>query len=81
MFVTATLSPARGGAAVKLTPYTRTLPRALPGHVRVLVGRSALRRLRRALGRRAAMRATVRIIAVGPTGLRTTVTRIYAVER
>jgi DNA-binding beta-propeller fold protein YncE len=81
VFVTATLSPARGGPAVKLTPYTRTLPRALPGHVRVLVGRSALRRLRRALGRRAAMRATVRIIAVGPTGLRTTVTRIYAVER
>jgi hypothetical protein len=37
--------------------------------------------MQRALGRRAAITARVRIVAAGPTGRRTTTTRTYAVRR
>jgi hypothetical protein len=85
ILVTATLSPVRSGSssrhAVALVAQARSLPPIHPGHVRLRVGNSALSRLRRALGRHRAMVATVHIVAVGPTGLRTTVTRAYAVTR
>jgi len=78
---TATLSPRGRRGAVALLAATRSLAPALQGHVRLLVGPSALRRLRRALGARRAMTARVRILAVGPTGRYTTVTRTYTVSR
>jgi hypothetical protein len=66
---------------VALVAAARPLPAALNGHVRMRVGSVALRRLRRALGRRNAMVARVRIVAVGPTGRRNVVTRTYSVAR
>ncbi|MEA2208071.1 MAG: tripartite motif-containing protein 71 [Solirubrobacteraceae bacterium] len=80
VLVSATLTP-RGGRAVALVAAARALPRARAGHVRLGVTPLALARLRHALGRRAAMVARVRIVAVGPTDRRTTVNRIYAVRR
>src|SRR6185312_11961543 len=76
VLVSATLTP-RGGRAVALVAAARVLPRAHAGHVRLGVTPRTLARLRRALGRRVAMIARVRIVAVGPTGRRTTVNRIY----
>jgi hypothetical protein len=49
--------------------------------VRLRIGNASLSRLRRALGRHTAMVARVRIVAVGPTGRRTVLTRSYAVTR
>jgi tripartite motif-containing protein 71 len=81
ILVTASLSaPGRGGA-VPLLAVARGLPVAVPGHVRLRVGPVALRRLRRQLGRRRQLRAHITIIAAGPTGLRTTLTRSYTVSR
>jgi hypothetical protein len=51
------------------------------GRVRLVVGPGASRRLGKALGRRTAMTAHVRIVAAGPTGRRTTVSQTYAVSR
>jgi hypothetical protein len=51
------------------------------GQVRLRVGPAALRRLRRALGRRTGMTARVQIVAAGPTGRRTSLVRTYAVAR
>jgi tripartite motif-containing protein 71 len=81
VLATATLSPRGRRGAVRLIAAARSLPRVLAGHVRLRVAAAALRRLRKALGRRAALRANVSIIAAGPTGRRTTVTRTYVVER
>ena len=81
VLATATLSPRGRRGAVWLIAAARSLPRVLAGHVRLRVAAAALRRLRKALGRRAALRANVSIIAAGPTGRRTTVTRTYVVER
>jgi hypothetical protein len=53
----------------------------VPAHVRLRVGPATLRRLRRALGRATTMTARVSIIAAGPTGRRTSVTRAYTVTR
>jgi hypothetical protein len=81
ILVTATLSiPGRPGG-VPLIAAARPLPAALTGHVRLRVSPSALRRLRRVLGRHTAMTATVTVVAVGPTGRRTTVGSTYAVTR
>jgi hypothetical protein len=66
---------------VALVAAARPLPTALTGHVRLRVGAGALARLRRALGPHTAMVARVHIVAVGPTGRRTVLTRIYAVAR
>jgi tripartite motif-containing protein 71 len=82
IYVTGTLSPiSRHAKAVPLEAVARALPRAIAGHVRLQVGRLTLRRLQRELGRRSTMLVHVRIVAAGPTGLRTTVTETYLVTR
>src|SRR5438552_6758163 len=81
VLVTATLLPGAGRRRVRLIPLARNLPRAVPGHVRLRLGPAALRRLRRALGRRSGMSASVKIVAAGPTGRRTTLVRRYDVRR
>jgi len=87
ILVTATLSPVmrpgRTGSvpSVALIAAARPLSPGLSGHVRLRVGPVALRRLRRALGRHTEMTARVSVIAAGPTGLRTSVTKAYLVRR
>jgi DNA-binding beta-propeller fold protein YncE len=81
ILVTAALSPAGRRGAVKLVAEARSLPAALPGHVRLRVSAAALRRLRSELRRHTVMTARVRIVAIGPTGRRTIVTRAYTVTR
>ncbi len=81
ILVTATLSPLGRHHPISLIADARGLPAAIAGHVRLPVGPTALRHLRRELGSRRAMTAHVTIVAVGPTGLRTTVTRSYVVRR
>ena len=81
ILVTATLSPLGRSSAVPLIAAARALPPAVAGHVRLVVGPAALRRLREELGHHRAMTARVTIIAAGATGLRTTVTRSYIVSR
>jgi tripartite motif-containing protein 71 len=67
--------------AVTLIAAARALPPAVAGHVRLLVTPTALRALRKQLGRHRDMRARVTVVAAGPTGLRTTLTRSYIVSR
>jgi len=82
VLATATLEPGgRARRAVRLLAVARGLPAARSGHVRLRVSAGALARLRSALGSRRAMRARVTIVAVGPTGRRTTVHRTYLVTR
>jgi tripartite motif-containing protein 71 len=81
ILVTATLSPLGRAGAVPLIAAARGLSPALAGHVRLRVGPNSLRRLRSELGRHTAIRARVTIVAAGPTGRRTTVTRTYTVGR
>jgi DNA-binding beta-propeller fold protein YncE len=83
VLATATLAPLgrRHPRPVPLISASRGLPARATGHVRLLVGSTALRRLRAELGSRRTMKARVTIIAAGPTGLRTTVTRSYMVSR
>jgi tripartite motif-containing protein 71 len=80
--VTATLAPyAHVRRTVRLTAVRRGLPAALTGHIRLRVSVRALARLRRELGARRGMRARVTILAVGPTGRRTTLHKSYLVTR
>jgi tripartite motif-containing protein 71 len=81
VLATATLSPPSGRVRVALIAAARGLPPQSSGHVRLRVGPGALRRLRRALGRRRRLTAQVTIVAAGPTGRRTTLTRTYTVGR
>jgi hypothetical protein len=81
VLVTATLSPRGRRGSVPLIGAVRALAPALSGHVRLRISPPSLRRLRRALGSRATMTARVRIVAAGPTGRRTFLTRAYAVSR
>jgi len=82
VLVTATLAPsARAGRAVRLKAAARGLPAARSGHVRLGVTARSLARLRSALGSRRGLRARITIVAVGPTGRRTTVHRTYLVTR
>jgi tripartite motif-containing protein 71 len=81
ILVTATLSAASRRSSVKLIAAARSLPPATAGHIRLLLGPSALQRLRRALGAHRALLARVKIVAAGPTGLRATVTRSFRVSR
>jgi DNA-binding beta-propeller fold protein YncE len=81
ILATATLSPPGRRRAVPLIAAARSLGPALVGHVRLRVGPSGLRRLRRALGRRRTMTARVRILAAGPTGRRTVFERTFLVGR
>ena len=67
--------------AAKLVALARSLPAALPGHVRLRVRAATLVRLRAELGRHTLMTARVHIVAVGPTGRRTIVTHTYVVSR
>jgi DNA-binding beta-propeller fold protein YncE len=79
--VSATLRPRGRGRALRVIPMTRALPPGPTGHVRLRVGAGALRGLRRELGRRRGLLARVRIVATGPTGKRTTLSRTYRVTR
>jgi DNA-binding beta-propeller fold protein YncE len=81
VLLSGTLAPAGRGGSVTLAAAARTLPRATAGHVRLRLDAKGLRHLQRALGRRRAMTARVRIVAAGPTGRRTATTRTYAVTR
>ena len=81
VLVSGTLAPLGRGRAVALVATARGLPAARSGYVRLRVGPKGLRRLRGELGRRRAMRASVKIVAAGPTGRRTTVTKYYIVGR
>jgi tripartite motif-containing protein 71 len=82
ILATATLAPiGRHPRAVPLLSAARGLPAKVAGRVRLLVDATALRRLRRELGAARAMRARIKIVAAGPTGLRTTVTRSLLVSR
>ena len=82
VLVTATLEPRSSShRAVRLQSVARGLPAARTGHVRLRVGAGALSRLRRALGSHRGLRARVKIVAVGPTGRRTTLQRSYLVTR
>jgi tripartite motif-containing protein 71 len=71
----------RHRAAVPLIAAARGLPPALAGHVRLRLSSRALRRLRRELGHRSAMRARITIVAAGPTGRRTAIVRSFLVRR
>ncbi|HEX3519424.1 MAG TPA: 6-bladed beta-propeller [Solirubrobacteraceae bacterium] len=75
-----TLTPI-GRPSVSLVAAARGLPPARGGHVRLLVSPAGLRRLRRELGSGRALRASVTIVAAGPTGRRTTIAKTYIVAR
>ncbi len=79
--VTATLSVAGHNRGVALAAAARALPAALTGHVRLALGVRGLRRLQRELGARHSIKARVIVIATGPTGRRTVLSRTYAVAR
>ncbi len=81
VLISATLSTTRPRRTVRLLSVAGPLTPAHAGLLRVRVGRAALRALQRALGHRKRMLARVEIVAAGPTGLRTTVYRTYAVTR
>jgi DNA-binding beta-propeller fold protein YncE len=81
VLVTATLSPRGKQNGVRLIAAACNLRPSRSGHVRLIVGPGPARRLGRALGRRTAMTARVRVVAAGPTGRRTTVSQLYAVSR
>ncbi|HEY4426910.1 MAG TPA: 6-bladed beta-propeller [Solirubrobacteraceae bacterium] len=81
ILATATLLPSGGRHAVALIADARSLLPARTTHVRLRVGPGALRRLRRALGRRRTLIATVSVVAAGPTGRRALSTRTYRVGR
>jgi len=81
VLVSATLTATGRRDAVRLLSAARALPGALTVHLRLRVSQATLRRLRRELGAHRLMRARVTVVAVGPTGRRTTVSRTYAVTR
>jgi tripartite motif-containing protein 71 len=83
VLVSATLAAGNGRRAHGVA----LIAAALPLHagqtkpVRLRVGPHALARLRSALGRRSTMTAKVSVVAAGPTGRRTRVTKTYLVSR
>ena len=81
VLVSATLSTTHPRRTVRLISVARPLAPGHAGLLRVRVSRAALRALQRSLGRHHGMLARVEIIAAGPTGLRTTMYRTYAVTR
>ena len=64
-----------------LAAVARGLPAARTGHVRLRLGRAGLRGCARRSARAARCGARVTVVAVGPTGRRTTVRRTYLVTR
>jgi hypothetical protein len=81
ILATATLEPVGHRGSVALVGASRALPRNFAGHVHLRLSGRALARLRAALGRRRLLSARVRVVAAGPTGRRTTVTRVFTVSR
>ncbi|HUB74973.1 MAG TPA: hypothetical protein VL979_13195 [Solirubrobacteraceae bacterium] len=81
VLATATLSPLGRRRSVPLIAAARPLRAQAPARLRLALGPTALRRLRRALGAHTALLVHVRIVAAGPTGLRTTVERRYLLRR
>jgi tripartite motif-containing protein 71 len=82
VLIGATLVPTAGRRRpVRLTAVARGLPASRTGHVQLRVSARVLGRLRAELGSRRALRATVTVVAQGPTGRRTTVRRSYRVTR
>jgi tripartite motif-containing protein 71 len=81
VLITATLSTSRPRRTVRLIAVAHPLTPVRVAHLRVRVGRAALRTLQRALGRHRGMTARVTIVAAGPTGRRTTSSKTYAVAR
>jgi hypothetical protein len=81
VLASATLRVRGRRAGVPLASFARRLQPAVAGHVRLRLGTRGLRRMQRLLGRRVVFTARVVVIAAGPTGRRTTVTRTYTVRR
>jgi DNA-binding beta-propeller fold protein YncE len=81
VLVSATLAPRGHRGAVRLIAAARALTPALSGHVRLRISPPALRRLRRALGTRRGLTARVSVVAAGPTGRRTFLSRTFLVSR
>ncbi len=81
ILVTASLSAPGKRRPARLSAVARGLPAAVAGHVRLRIGPLALRHLRRELGPHRQLIARVTIVAAGPTGLRTILTRSYTVSR
>jgi tripartite motif-containing protein 71 len=85
VLVTATLVPlGRSGGSPPNVPLVAAARPLRPGQttpLRLRVGPLALARLRRALGNHDVMKARVSIIAAGPTGRRTSITKTYVVSR
>jgi hypothetical protein len=75
------LLSAAGKRPLPLVAAARTLPAAQTSRIRLFVGPRTLRGLRRELGRRRRLTATVKVVAAGPTGRRTVLTRAFAVTR
>ncbi len=79
--VTATLTTTSSPRhTVTLLTTTRPLPADAAGHVRLRLSSTSLRQLRRAVGETGTMTVIVRILAIGPTGLSSSLTRTYAVR-
>ena len=76
-----TVAPRGRHAAVKLLAVTRSLPAAVTGHVRLRLTAALANRLRRELRRKRGLKAHLTIVAVGPTGRRTTLTETYLLTR
>ena len=81
VLASATLAPLRGRGAVALVSAARPLPSGVAGHLRLRLGSRGLARLRHSLGGSGLMSARVKVLAVGPTGLRATLVRRYIVSR
>ncbi len=80
--ITGTLAPrAHHRPAVRLIAVTRTLPAALTRHASLRLTPRLTHRLRHALGRRRGLTATITLLALGPTGRRTTLTLHYLLTR
>jgi DNA-binding beta-propeller fold protein YncE len=80
--VTGTLATrGRRRAAVALISVSRSLPASATGHVRLRLRAGLLARLQRQLRHKRGLIATIRVLAVGPTGRRTTVAERYLLTR
>ncbi len=79
--VTATLTTTSSPRhTVTLLATARPLPAEAAGHVRLRLSSPSLRQLQRAVGKAGAMTVNVHILAIGPTGLSSSLTRTYAVQ-
>jgi len=81
ILASATLRARNRRREAALIAAARPLAAGVPAVVRLLVGPRTLAILRRQLGRRRGLLAHITVIAEGPTGRRTTLTRSYLVTR